>query len=201
MAISLLFIFTGLILILITDKAQLHLAINELVDGGADNFFKYYTHVGDGLTVAILIVVAAIFSKNKIATALMGLVSFALSGLITQLFKRLVFASERRPAAYFGEDHLNLVEGVKMHGSHSFPSGHSTASFALFIFLAYVFRKHRYIQVLCAFGAILAAYSRVYLSQHFTEDVVAGSIVGISIFFLVYWVVNTYIFKNKLTVE
>ncbi len=201
MAVSLLFIFTGLILVLITDKVPLHLAFNELVGGSADTFFKYFTHVGDGLTVAIVIVLASLFSKEKIATALLGLISFALSGLFTQLLKRLVFASERRPVAYFGEDQLNLIEGVKMHGSHSFPSGHSTASFALFIFLAFVFRKYRYVQIFCAFGAILAAFSRVHLSQHFTEDVVTGSIIGVSVFFIVYWIFGKFSYTKKAQIQ
>lgn len=201
MVVSLFFVFTGITLVLITDKADLHLSMNSLVGGNADQFFKYYTHVGDGLTVAILIVLASLISKEKIATALLGLISFALSGLLTQLLKRLVFASERRPSAYFGEEHLNLIEGVKLHGSHSYPSGHSTASFALFIFLAYVFRKSRYIQTACALGAIMAAYSRVHLSQHFTEDVVTGSIIGVSVFFLVYWIFGKFNYTKKAQIQ
>lgn len=201
MLISLLFVLTGLILVFITDKAELHLSFNQLVGGNADGFFKLYTHIGDGLAVAIIILIASVFSKEKIATALLGLVSFGLSGLLTQLLKRLVFYADHRPVSYFGEEHLNLIEGVKMHGSHSFPSGHSTASFALFVFLAYVFRKHRYVQGLCAIAAILAAYSRVHLSQHFTEDVVTGSIIGISIFFFVYWIFGKFSYTKKAQIQ
>ena len=127
--------------------------------------------------------------------------TFALSGLIAQFFKRIVFYDYFRPVRAIGADHLNLIEGVDLHGSFSFPSGHSTVSFALFIFLAYLFRNKRYLQVVFAFMAILAAYSRVHISQHFIHDIIAGAILGIAIFFLVFWIFSTYIFKKKLKLE
>jgi len=39
--------------------------------------------------------------------------------------------------------------------------------------------------------AILVAYSRIYLSQHFLTDVLAGSLIGVSIAMIVYYVFNT----------
>ena len=199
MAISLLFMLTGLILVSITDKSLLHLSANEFVGSSADIFFKNFTHIGDGLTVVILILLASLVHlKNFIPFALLGLVSFAVSGLIAQLLKRLVFNGSSRPIKFFGDHHLKLIEGVELHGSYSFPSGHSTASFALFIFLAFVFKKQRYVQVICAFGAILAAYSRVHISQHFIQDILAGAVLGISCFFIVAWIFNKFEFTKKV---
>ena len=196
--ITSLFLLTGLTLTLITDQQLLHLSINSFVGGSANTFFKYFTHVGDGITVAVLIVIFSLFRyRQYFAYLSLGLTTFAISGLFTQFLKRVIFASYPRPIKVFGEEELILIQGVKLHGSFSFPSGHSTASFALFIFLAYVFRKTRYAQVLCAFAAILAAFSRVYLSQHFTEDIIAGGIIGISTFFLMEWLHRRYFFKKQ----
>ena len=187
MAITLLFIFTGLILVLITDKFELHLAINQQIGEPANSFFKNFTHIGDGLTAVILIVIASLLSKNKIPNLILGITTLALSGLIAQFFKRVVFNDLLRPGGYFQKGQLNLVEGVDLHSAYSFPSGHSTASFALFIFLAFVFREKRYAQLIFGVCAILAAYSRVHISQHFVEDIVAGACLGVLIFYLMHF--------------
>ncbi|MCB9224069.1 MAG: phosphatase PAP2 family protein [Crocinitomicaceae bacterium] len=194
-----LFILTGIILIIITDKYQLHLSANAFVGGTSDSFFKYYTHIGDGLIVAIaILVVSLMFYKKFLPYFVLGISTFILSGLLAQFFKRIVFSDVHRPITIFGPDRLKLVDGVDMHGSFSFPSGHSTASFALFIFVAFVFRKYRYVQISCAILAMLAAYSRVHISQHFIEDIVAGSILGISTFYLLFWVFDRFVFKKTL---
>ena len=170
-----------------------------MVGGSADNFFKYFTHIGDGITVAVIVLaVSLIYRKKFVQYFTLGISTFAISGLAAQFFKRLIFYDIRRPVSVFGPEHLNLVEGVHMHGSNSFPSGHSTVSFALFIFIAFIFRKYRFVQILCAVLAILAAFSRVYLSQHFIEDIVAGAILGIITFYFLFWIINNYIFKNRL---
>jgi len=60
---------------------------------------------------------------------------------------------------------------------NSFPSGHTVTAFSAAVVLSYVSVNKRYgfIFLLLAIGV---AYSRMYLSQHFFEDVTAGSILG-----------------------
>lgn len=176
-----LFLLAGSSLVLVTDKGSLHLWFNQWVGGQGDLFFRYYTHVGDGL-VAVLIILAISLLKpsypTKIAYAALGISSFLLSGLLAQFLKRVVFSDWVRPIGYFASGQLQLVEGVQLHSAYSFPSGHSTTSFALFFFLAFAFSAHRGWQVACLSMAALAAYSRVYLSQHFLEDTIAGAALG-----------------------
>ena len=141
LTISSLFILTGIALVLITDKYELHLAINAQTGGTADQFFAFYTHVGDGIVVpAIIILACLIHRKNLVANLVLGITTFALSGLIAQFFKRIVFSEYLRPSKVL-EGQLNLIEGVNLHSAHRFPSGHSTVSFAMFIFLAFLFNK------------------------------------------------------------
>ncbi|MEO9533125.1 MAG: phosphatase PAP2 family protein [Crocinitomicaceae bacterium] len=201
MAFALLFIFTGLILVFITDKFELHVAINQQIGEPANSFFKYFTHIGDGLTAVILIVIAALFTKHKIAYGIFGLATLAISGLLAQLFKRQVFSDVLRPSGVFKNGEIEFIQGVDLHAAYSFPSGHSTASFALFVFLAFVFRKKRYAQAIFAICAILAAYSRVHISQHFTEDIVAGACLGILTFFGVYYLMGKINYTKTIQVN
>lgn len=201
LSIAVLFILTGFILVLITDQKELHLSINATTGGSADQFFALYTHIGDGVVVPVIILLASGIKRNNfIQNALLGLVTFALSGLIGQFFKRIVFSDHMRPSHVL-EGKLHLIEGVKMHSAYSFPSGHSTVSFALFIFIAFLFRKYRSVQALCAILAILAAYSRVHISQHFVEDIIAGASLGILCFFLFHWIFNQFIFRGKFSIQ
>ena len=201
LTISALFILTGIILVFITDKYELHMAINAQTGGTADDFFAFYTHIGDGIVVPIIIVLACVvIRKNFLPNLVLGITTFALSGLIAQFFKRIVFPDVLRPSKVL-EGQLRLIDGVDLHSAYSFPSGHSTVSFAMFIFLAFLFRKFRWAQGVCGILAVLAAYSRVHISQHFVEDIVAGSFLGVACFFLFRWVYDTYVFKGKLGVQ
>jgi membrane-associated phospholipid phosphatase len=200
LTISGLFILTGFILVMITEKLPLHLSVNAMTGGSSDQFFAIYTHIGDGIVVPIIILLVSLIKKTKfIPHFFLGMVTFAIAGLFAQFLKRIVFSDIGRPSKVL-EGQLHLVEGVKLHGSYSFPSGHATVSFGLFIFLAFVFRKYRFAQAICALMAILAAYSRVHISQHFIEDVIAGALLGTLAFFLFHWILNSYIFKGKLDV-
>jgi membrane-associated phospholipid phosphatase len=84
---------------------------------------------------------------------------------------------------------LHIVAGVDFHSHFSFPSGHSAAAFSMCLALAVIIGRFATAMVL-ALTASLLAFSRVYLSQHFTEDIVAGALVGsvaaAAIYYLLY---------------
>ena len=106
------------------------------------------------------------------------LVTYIGTGLFAQILKRLFFSHMVRPVKFFdGMYQLHLVPGVQMYSGHSFPSGHATSAFALFLCLA-IIADRKYWSFLFSIIAILVAYSRVYLSQHFLLDVYFGSIIG-----------------------
>ncbi|HWY36960.1 MAG TPA: phosphatase PAP2 family protein, partial [Bacteroidia bacterium] len=75
---------------------------------------------------------------------------------------------------------LTLIEGMReeQHIHHSFPSGHATAAFALFFCLAFFAGKSSS-KALYFLLALTVAFSRVYLSQHFFEDITAGSFIAV----------------------
>ena len=171
------FLIIGSIVVFSTDKASIHVFFNALHHPFLDVFFKYYTHAGDGIA-AVSIAVLLAFKKTRYGIiTLFGLLS---SGLVTQLLKRTVFADNLRPARFFegyADIHLHLVDGITLHCCHSFPSGHTTAGFALFAALSIAFPKEKLAWVF-GFLAILIGYSRVYLSLHHFEDILAGAFIG-----------------------
>jgi membrane-associated phospholipid phosphatase len=156
-------------------RGELHLAVNKLHVPAADVFFRYLTWFGNGWAVLILVV---FLSFIKLRNAVLVFASFGISGIITQLMKHLVFPGAQRPVEYLSGHDLHLVPGVKLLHDFSFPSGHSATAFAVFLVLSHLVPS-RCGKFLCFLAATLVAWSRIYLSQHFTGDVLAGSLIGV----------------------
>lgn len=171
---ALLISFLGLALFFV-EKGDLVLFLNNLHESALDPLGKYGTHLGDGIFCVALALVCLFFSYEK-GSAL--LLSYLVSGLFAQLGKRVFFPDAPRPKRFFAETaDLHFLEGVKVSASKSFPSGHTTSAFALFLTLA-LFTKNRTLQWLCFVSACFAGLTRVYLAQHFFEDIVAGAYLG-----------------------
>lgn len=186
----LLLLFIGALAYFITEKTEAHLFVNQFHNSILDNLFYYSTYLGDGVFVVITIIIAAFFN---VRLAILIIASYALSAGITQGLKHLVFNEWMRPAGVFEANaqlhQLYLVPGVELNYHNTFPSGHSTSAFSLFFSLS-VFSPKKLIQFILFCLAVLAAYSRVYLSQHFFIDIYAGSFIGTvcSLLLYQYWV-------------
>lgn len=199
----------GLALILVP-KGELHLFLCDRHTDARDIFYKWYTRVGEWAPYLICVLLLFYrFGYAAIATACL-----ALSALTTQILKHLINAP--RPVTWFQMNmpdvQLPLVEGVEMNLWYSFPSGHTTSFFALFFALCVIINMHlrnsvlpphsgnnkvctlksTAIQLLCFILAALGGYSRIYLSQHFTADVLAGLIVGMGITALIFVLFTPY---------
>ncbi len=186
------FFISGIIIILSYEKAAIHLYINSLHTPFLDVFFKYWTFTGDGLFILILLLPISLMS---IRTGAILLVSYLLSGAVSQIFKFIIHLP--RPVAWFeNPEVLNFVEGVKVYSWNSMPSGHTSTAFALFFIVALASR-HRLVQALCFIGAILTGFSRVYLNLHFFEDIVFGSLAGITITVPVLWFFDALTGDNR----
>jgi membrane-associated phospholipid phosphatase len=88
------------------------------------------------------------------------------------------------------------VEGVELNSYFSFPSGHATAAFSMCLALAIIVGKVRWSAVFAVVAALLA-YSRVYLSQHFLQDIMAGAALGTVVSFLVYLWLYRSVFAKR----
>lgn len=169
-------VVVGGLIIATTEQADLHLTINNFNVLGNDTFFRYATYLGDGYFAYGLAIVLC-FKRFRWGASVF--VACLIAGIASQLLKQQVFGPVPRPTALFGEPTpLYLVKGVEMHSLYSFPSGHSAIAFALATSLM-LLTPWRWLRAALFFLALLAAYSRVYLSQHFFEDIYAGSFVGV----------------------
>ncbi|MCC6373098.1 MAG: phosphatase PAP2 family protein [Bacteroidia bacterium] len=174
------FIILGIALAFIfsLDKKVIHLYFNQYVGHAAtDNFFKYITYLGDG-TVAVFLLLGLLIYNFRLG--IYATASFLTASLVSIALKHLFFDDENRPTFIFDfYEHykLKLVDGVHTYIHNSFPSGHSTQAFAIFMCLIFTSSKQYYKFLFLAL-AVLTAYSRVHLSQHWLADVSAGSVVG-----------------------
>lgn len=106
----------------------------------------------------------------------MGLFNWIVVGTTANLIKRMV--PRDRPSRYFAE--FVAPDERIFHGS--FPSGHTTTSFALATILVLATRGGRraWIGQLAVLWAALVGISRIYRGVHWPSDVAAGALLGIA---------------------
>jgi len=152
------------------------LEINRHYSTWADTFFKYITHLGDGV-FCVGVGVGLWFRARKKGYLVLG--AYAASGILAQLIKNVGFPKEPRPAEYFARmmSSLHTVPGVELSHWNSFPSGHTTSAFALFALLA-LWTPNPWLKWACLMVACIVGFSRMYLLQHFMVDVYVGSLLG-----------------------
>ena len=168
-------IATGIIILTLGKFGTFQL-INSNHNPIADQFFKYFTHYGDGIMWVPLGIYCFIYRRKYFIAVVAGVL---ISTILAQFLKRVVYPDELRPITYLSESFpVHVIDGVIMKRVHSFPSGHSTTAFAMALIMAYMINKKAWSVILPLFAA-LAAYSRVYLGQHFPTDMLAGMCTGI----------------------
>lgn len=208
--VVLLMVFFGLMIVY--PKPELHLLLNSYHSDFLDVFFKYYTLLAE-FPLYLLALLPLLWKIYKI-TLFFAMCELT-GGTFLQLLKHTICLP--RPVKVF-EDYpdlvLPLVQGVDMHHSNSFPSGHASTFFMFctccVIVLAYYYsRKDRpaifrsqvlfdIAMVVLLVLAVLGAFSRVYLSQHFLSDVCVGSIIGLVTPFLMFYLCRNKVLKlNK----
>lgn len=185
------FLLICAVLLLSFSKPELHILLNKAHSPFFDIFFKYTTHLGDGSMIAILGIVFLFVKYRYFFAFLMGSLSAA---LVVNLFKKVIFDEMYRPAKYFElfeTYRLHLVDGVNQHSLQSFPSGHTATAFSVFFIFALVTKSNGG-KMFLLFAAVVVAYSRVYLSQHFVVDITAGSIISVLLMLLSFYRVQTW---------
>lgn len=169
----LVFQIAGLFFSLSYSQAALFLAINKLHQPIADQLFMAITHLGDW---PITLVLAFIFLFINWRHSFVLVSTMLYTGFFTQTIKMLV--KHPRPFVYFENvEPIYTIQDYVLQNSLSFPSGHTTCVFSLTITLSYIFLKQRK-QPWLFLAALIVAFSRVYLSQHFFKDLLAGSFIG-----------------------
>ena len=178
------------IMLLVLPKAELHLTLCKPHTAFLDSLVPIITNLVDWLPY--LVVLLLLFYRAGWATFLAS--NLLLSTLIVQPIKHIICAP--RPLTWFAENmpdvSLPLVEGVKMNHWLSFPSGHTTTFFVLFFTLSIILcaeniKGKNILSFICFLCASFGAYTRIYLSQHFTLDIFAGILIAVCSTLVLYY--------------
>jgi len=155
-------------------RPEIYFAVNGLNSPAADFLAPYITDLGNGWMTVCIALILLLFSYRK---ALIVASSYAITSLFAQIIKYIFDLP--RPQLYFGDKikHAHFVKGVYILSFNSFPSGHTVSAFTLAVIFTYWCRNKAWGPVFLLI-AVLVGYSRMYLSEHFFEDVVAGSVIG-----------------------
>lgn len=185
--------FSGWMLLLLfflltTSKYDSFIQINHLRSYTGDIIFTFFTVLGNGI---ILIPITIVLLLRKRYPILIGLIlTVLLTTLIVSLLKQTF--NQPRPLACYDADTVLTASWIKLHTRNSFPSGHTASAFCIAAYLSFAYNRNRRLAVLSFFCAALAGYSRIYLGQHFLQDVWLGSLIGVFIAALSYVIVQYY---------
>ena len=183
---TILFLLLGTAALFYWNKEQVFLWLNHQHTYTADVILKYFTYIGDGIFMLGLGLLLLLFRMRKLGVLM--LLSFLLSGLLAQSIKRI--EARPRPGLHFqNPDIIHRVDDVLLKGKNSFPSGHTTTAFATFSLLAFASRN-KFVQFLYFAIAVTIGYSRIYLGQHFAEDVLMGAAVGFLSSYFLTWLLR-----------
>lgn len=155
---------------------RIFVAANQALGGPATTwFFAAVTWLGDGLVLAVLILVPMyLFDRRRFRAHVVPLVvSVALGGLAVAGMK-LAFDRPRPPAALAAFD-VTVRAPLGVPPDRSFPSGHAETAFGAATYLSFLYPHFAPLFILLA---ALVGLSRLALGVHFPFDVAVGAAVG-----------------------
>ncbi len=155
-----------------------------------DNLMVFLSLIGEGGLVWFLIAVPMLFFKKTRVCAVVMIVSMGLVLVFGEFIMKNVFCRVR-PCNV--DTTLEML--IKRPKSYSFPSGHTSSSFAAATSV-FVFNKKIGIATLTL--AFLIGFSRLYNFVHFPTDVLAGMLFGILMSIFVYHLFKRYKLDNKI---
>ncbi len=174
---------------LTVSRQDAYFFINKLHTPAGDLLFPHITELGS-VSAAVLISLLLIL-VNRCAGTMMA-TAYLFTAAISFTLKAII--GFPRPHRYFASrlQEIYFVPGVSvLDNFRSFPSGHSVCAFTAATVLSY-YAKNKYLCLVYLALAMLVGYSRMYMSQHFLEDVTAGATLGV--FFSMVWL---SIFRGK----
>ena len=191
--------FLGVLFLVIFKNINFSIIVNASHNNFSDQFFKYITFFGDGRFV-FLIALIFLFANKKNGASI--LISLIINTILIQVLKRVIFSNQFRPSFYFKnlieDGSWNIIEGVELYEKFSFPSGHTASVFCLCMSIC-IFIKKKYLPLLLVLLAYIVGFSRIYLSQHFLIDVLAGALIGSLIPIITSKYIEPLLFnKNKI---
>ena len=155
-----------------------------------DNIMIFITSLGNGGMIWIAATIALLIPKKTRKAGVVSAVALLGSLIINNnIVKNIV----QRPRPFVTFTDLQII--IPTPSEFSFPSGHTSSSFAA----AAVFYRHlpKKIGLPSVILAGLIGFSRLYVGVHYPTDVIAGVIMGILLSYLAEYLVNLFVKKLK----
>ncbi|MBE5937313.1 MAG: phosphatase PAP2 family protein [Lachnospiraceae bacterium] len=152
---------------------------------------KTLTNVGEWGILWICIAIVLIIKKSTRHIGITVLLALILSAVVCNGVLKNVVA---RPRPCWLHPKINMLIGIPT--DYSFPSGHTSSSFAAAVaMLAW----NKVIGIPAVVTACIMGITRLYFTVHFPTDVIAGAVIGAMLGFVAYTVVNRQ--KRNLTFD
>ena len=148
-----------------------------------DAILIFITKLGNGGMIWIAATIALLIPKKTRKVGIMSAVALLGSLIINnEIIKNLV----KRPRPFVTFTDLQII--IPTPSQYSFPSGHTSSSFAA----AAVFYRHlpKKLGISSVVLAGLIGFSRLYVGVHYPTDVIAGVVMGIFLSYLAEYLVN-----------
>lgn len=146
-------------------------------------FMKIVTFLGNGGWFWILCAVVLLAIPKTRKTGYAAVFSLIFGAIVTNLLLKNIVARPRP----FAEIEA-LIPLIAKPTDFSFPSGHTTASFAVTLVMLRMLPKK--IGIPAVVLAALVAFSRLYLGVHYPTDVLVGFVVALVGSLLAVWIVR-----------
>lgn len=159
-------------------QIQLHLRTDMLTP-----LMKFVTFLGNGGWFWILCAVVLLAIPKTRKTGYAAVLSLIFGVIVTNLLLKNIVARPRP----FAEIEA-LIPLIAKPTDFSFPSGHTTASFAVALVMLRMLPKK--IGIPAVVLAALVAFSRLYLGVHYPTDVLAGFVVALMGSTVAVWIVR-----------
>jgi membrane-associated phospholipid phosphatase len=144
-----------------------------------DEILRIFSYATTYISISLILTVGFVYRFNR--TGLRKLTQMVVVFLIAALTTWGVKSIVNRTRPFRAHDSIEkLIKG----GGNSFPSGHTTETFAIATTIALLFRR-RMVQVAVFTWALLVGYSRIALGVHYPSDVLGGMLIGICLALLV----------------
>lgn len=172
------------------DTVVIEFIQNNLHNSSMDKIMIFITKLADKGFIWILIGLGLLINRKYRKVGFMVLGAVMLGAIIGEgILKNII----QRDRPFISIEGIELL--IKAPTTYSFPSGHTTSSFAAAGVIAINFKnKSSYIFIL----AILIGFSRIYLGVHFPTDIITGIILGICCSYVsILMGTNFKVFQNR----
>lgn len=174
------------------DLTVLNYIQEHMVNPFLDKAMPFITHLGSGGAVWICLSLFFMATKKYRRTGIIAAAALILSLIVCNLLIK-PFTARIRPFI-LGNPPDNLI--INPPKDFSFPSGHTSASFAAAVSI--LLCGHSSLAYAALILAGLIGFSRLYLYVHYPSDVVFGALLGTLLAFSAYISVNLIFAKNGL---